>query len=172
MLDDTALSNAPRCFPRGLNIFITKTLNFLEKIPQTKLRLQWAMIKHGSFKSLVEKLVGFNDSIEGLLGRSAIDELQAIQYQTNMVLLQLNSKVGELKKLSMTFQVQSLSQHTEETLSADSKRVREKGYESIAHLAEFKSQDISPIPRDEVILLIDGNARSEVSYDCKSVWIE
>ncbi|KAL2048354.1 hypothetical protein N7G274_000265 [Stereocaulon virgatum] len=55
-----------RRFPRGTNKVLTKILKIVEKTPQAGGRLKWVMVKQEAFKATLEKLIGYNDAIEGL----------------------------------------------------------------------------------------------------------
>ena len=173
--------------PRLPNLMLQKTLRFFEKLPQTKVRLKWAMIKKDKFGSLIEKLIGYNTYIEGLLDKSAMEHLQFMQQQTYMTMLQLNSSVSKLKEISMAIQMKtaattpgngsSISFHR----SNDSPKT-DGDHANFAHLAEFKAQQISldsgppdlePIRSKEVdVGDSDDETRSEALFQSTHVWIE
>jgi len=54
-------------------------------------------------------LIGYNDALEGLPGAEAVDKLLKLQRQTYMAILQLNSKVKELKEISLAMQIQTMT---------------------------------------------------------------
>ena len=186
---DPAQVEAPfdRRFPRGTNAVLTKILNVVEKTPQVGGRLKWAMVKQEAFKATLEKLIGYNDAIEGLLDRTSIGQLHEMQHQTYMVMLQLNSKVDELKQMSMAIQVktQPLDRQTPNGLSRASTLVAGQDDEnaSLAGLVDFKARqrqveqegssvNLQPIRADAVVLKSSDSTRSEAVYFGKSVWIE
>ena len=160
---------------------LKKTLNFLERVPQAKSRLTWAMVKKDKFKALIDKLIGHNTYIEGLLDNVAMEQLQLMQQQTYMALLQLNSNVADLKKISSAMQIKTSastpSLHTSsDTSEHDSSRT------SFALLAEFKAQELSldeenlemePIESAKVQVVDPyDEIRSEGVYNSERIWIE
>ena len=160
---------------------LERTLRFLERVPQTRSRLTWAMVKKDKFKSLIDKLIGHNTYIEGLLDNVAMEQLQFMQQQTYMAILQLNSNVAELKRISLAMQIRTSastpSLHTSsDTSEHDSSRT------SFARLADFKAQQIAldeEIPEMEPIKSVkvyveesDDETRSEAVYQSKRIWIE
>ena len=57
---------------RPTSTMLEKTLDFLERPQKTMSRLKWAMVKRDKFKTLVDKLIGHNTYIEGLLDNVAM----------------------------------------------------------------------------------------------------
>lgn len=174
-------------FSRGTNTLLRKVLTILEKTPELKGRMQWAMIKQDSFKSNVEKLISYNNSIEALLDRTSIDQLRVMQHQTNMAMLQLNSKVDELKEMSLAMQMKTPSHPGDRTdrLSRASTLVaaHEDENSSFACLADFKARQqlveskdsgagLNPIKRNDITIKSPNSTRSDATYQDKSVWIE
>ena len=167
---------------RPTSTMLEKTLMFLEKVPKkTKSRLTWAMVKRDKFKTLIDKLIGHNTYIEGLLDNVAMEQLQFMQQQTYMAILQLNSNVAELKEISLAMQIRTSastpSLHTSsDTSEHDSSRT------SFARLADFKAQQIAldeepsemePIKSEKVhVEESDDESRSEAVYQSKRIWIE
>ncbi len=177
-----------RRFPKGTNTMLNKTLSFLSKAPQVPKRLHWAVLKHDKFEGLIEKLIGYNNSIEALLDSSAVQQLQSMQQLTYMAILQLNSNVDELKQISMALQVKTFGAAPSRDPTPASRESDEKisgagGHADAARLADFKARQISlenapwslePVDGSRVILQeaeID-NVRSEAVYQEKHVWIE
>ena len=163
-------------FPKSTDTLLNKTLKFLDKPSHASKRLGWAALKQEKFEGLIAKLIGYNDSIENLLERSVIDQLQFMQQQTYMAILQLNSNVAELKEISsaMSIQSQVASQSSPSSVPSQS---------SFARLADFKAQQmaldsktseaqIDPIRTSEVIIHSSDGARSEATYRSTRVWIE
>jgi HET-S-like prion-inhibition and propagation protein len=124
--------------------FLKKTLKAFNKLPQAPKRLQWAIIKHEEFQGLVEKLIGYNDAVEGLLEFGAVEQLLDVQRQTYMTVLQLNSKVDDLKQISLAMQVQKkepiYATSTSITIN-EFDSVRQKENREFADLASFKAQE-------------------------------
>jgi hypothetical protein len=130
--------------PASENSFLKKTLNAFNKLPQAPKRLHWSLIKHEEFQVLVEKLIGYNDAIESLLEIGAIEQLLDVQRQTYMTVLQLNSKVDDLKQISLAMQIQKKDPthviSTSITIN-EFDIVRQKENEEFADLASFKAQE-------------------------------
>ena len=145
------------------------------------------MIKKDKFGSLIEKLIGYNTYIEGLLDKSAMEHLQFMQQKTYMTMLQLSSSVSKLKEMSLAVQMKtaattpgngsSISLHR----SNDSPKT-DADHANFANLAEFKAKQISldsgppdlePIRRIEVdVGDSDNETRSEALFQSTHVWIE
>lgn len=167
----------------------TKKRNrFLEKTTQISRRLQWAAVKETAFSGLVEKLIGYNTLVEGLLDSAVLEQVQSMQAQTYMAILQLNSSVAELKEISKAMKVETqatvldgppmISSHGHGNNSQTG-----AGEAGFARLADFKAQQISlesevpdldPIQFEDITLqdFEDDEVRSEAKYQNKSVWIE
>lgn len=114
------------------------------KLLQVPRRLQWSLIKREQFQGLVEKLIGYNDAIEGLLEFGAVEQLLDIRRQTYMTILQLNSKVDDLKQISLAIQIQKKEPthiiSTSVTIN-EFDSVRRKENQELADLASFKAQE-------------------------------
>lgn len=166
--------------------FLKKTLNVLNKIPQAPQRLHWAMIKQDEFKGLIEKLIGYNDAIEALLEARAVDQLLYMQRQTYMSILQLHSKVIDLRDISQAMRVQTQSPSRGVVGGLDGARItteHQKDNKDLADLASFKAQQTSiehepnleePIPATEIIFRSrdEDEVRCEATFHNQSVWIE
>lgn len=176
-----------RRFPRGSKARLSKVLGILEKVPQAPARLQWATVKQKEFKDLIEKLIGYNNFFEMLLDRTAIDGLQAMQHETHMIMLQLNSKVDELKQISLAMQVktQSPSPFAQGAIPRGFTFTIDQGHEnaSFARLAEFKVQQTllengpstlerPPVNKEDIAFTDHAMPRSEAVYQGKDIWIE
>ena len=176
-----------RRFPRGTNLMLSKTLSFLQKIPEMPKRLQWAVVKREEFESLVLKLIDYNTSIEALLDRTALDQLQLMQQQTYMAMLQLNSNVIELKEMSLAMQIKTAASsqavETPAKLNSNTESDQQVNYTNFARLADFKAQQmqletepmmatLEPISRNNIILEVSDETRSEAIYQGKHIWIE
>ena len=171
-------------FPTASMSMLKKTLRFLEKSPQVPRRLQWALVKKEKLEGLIEKLIGYNASIEALLDSSAIDQLQLMQQQTYMALLQLNSNVVELKEISRAVQIESKPSTGSLELQGESTEGPTQAVGTdIARLAEFKARQlqIDAQPSDTILKPIESSAvnfddsdesRSEAFYNGENVWIE
>jgi hypothetical protein len=173
--------------PKPQNSMLEKTLKFFEKMSQTKVRLTWAMIKKDKFGSLIEKLIGYNTYIEGLLDKSAMEHLHFMQQQTYMAMLQLNSSVAELKEISMAIQLKTPNTSSGNGSINSSHRSNDSpemdgDHASFARLADFKAHqiilnsgppDIQPITSMEVdVEESEDETRSEGFYQSANVWIE
>ena len=160
---------------------LKKTLRFLERVPQMKSRLAWAMVKEDKFKALIDRLIGHNTYIEGLLDNVAMEQLQFMQQQTYMALLQLNSNVAELKELSSAIQIKTSASTPSLHISNDTSE-HDCSRTSFARLAEFKAQQIAldeetlemePIESTKVqVVESDDETRSEGIYQSERIWIE
>jgi hypothetical protein len=144
LVPDRNLPNHSRPALPAENSFLKKTLNVFNKLPQAPKRLHWSLIKQDEFQGLVEKLIGYNDAIEGLLEIGAIEQLLDIQRQTYMTVLQLNSKVDDLKQISLAMQIQKKEPthiiSTSITIN-EFDTVRQKENQEFADLASFKAQE-------------------------------
>ena len=176
-----------RRYPRGTKSVLKKVLSLTEKTPQLGRRLQWAVIKQDAFKSNVEKLIGYNDAIEALLDRKSVNELQVMQRQTYMVMLQLNSKVDELRQMSLAMHVQTqpLARPTTHSLSRAATLVTERKEENsmLASLADFKARrglveqegetvQAQVIRRDDLTFQSSSSDQSVGLYKGTPVWLE
>ena len=176
-----------RRYPRGTKSVLKKVLSLTEKTPQLGRRLQWAVIQQDAFKSNVEKLIGYNDAIEALLDRKSVNELQVIQRQTYMVMLQLNSKVDELRQMSLAMHVQTqpLARPTTHSLSRAATLVTERKEENsmLASLADFKARrglveqegetvQAQVIRRDDLTFQSSSSDQSVGLYQGTPVWLE
>ncbi len=174
-----------RRFAPTTNNFLRRTLLVAERVPEVSKRLQWAVVKHERFRDLIEKLIGYNDSMEALLDRTTIDSLHGLQQQTHLMMLQLNSRVEELTEVSLAMQIGTQTpenlanlgspMHSAVTLNQQTSNA------SLASLADFKSQQASieleksyvePVKRSEIKITTVGINRSEAVYQKKHVWIE
>ena len=166
---------------RPSSTMLERTLRFLEKVPQTRSRLTWAMVKKDKFKTLIDKLIGHNTYIEGLLDNVAMEQLQFLQQQTYMAMLQLNSNVAELKRISSAMQIRTSASTSSLHTSSDTSE-HDSSRTSFARLADFKAQQIAldeEIPEMEPIKSAkvhveesDDETRSEAVYQSKRIWIE
>jgi Prion-inhibition and propagation len=187
-----------RRFPKGTNTILTKVLGVLEKTPQVPKRLEWAIVKQKEFKGLIEKLIGYNDYMEALLDRNALDSLQSIQRETHLVMLQLNSKVNELKEISLAMQVKTQVPTPLTPMSMGIRRsftvtaAQDDENASFARLADFKAsqtiiehshkaadwsngtpvQKLKPLEKGDITFKTFGSPRCEAIYQGKHIWIE
>lgn len=174
--DSTAPTNS-----RPTSSMLKRTLMFLEKVPQTKSRLTWAMVKKDKFKTLIDKLIGHNTYIEGLLDNVAMEQLQFMQQRTYMAILQLNSNVAELKEISLAMQIRTSASTPSLHTSSDTSE-HDNSRTSFARLADFKAQQIAldeeppemePIKSTKVhVEESDNETRSEAVYQSTRIWIE
>jgi hypothetical protein len=102
------------------------------------------MLSKGSFEKLVTKLIQYNDRIESLLDRSALEDVRAMQAQSNLVLLQMTDQVDQLRILVQALHVQGgISSNGGNILLHDSSAESDAQDEgSFAALAAFKVQHL------------------------------
>lgn len=62
--------------PNKTDTLMRKTLGIFEKTKELPERLQWAMVKQKDFETLISRLIGYNDSIENLLDKVTMKDLQ------------------------------------------------------------------------------------------------
>ena len=172
-------------FPKRKDKFLSKTLSVLEKSSDIKRRLHWAMVKKDQFETMIQKLIGYNTSIEALLDSTAINQLQHMEQQIHMALLQLNSNVIELKEVSMALKVKPAAGPDQVQLQIGPFSERPpNGDVDIARLADFKATQIQvetqtsevildPIVRASIRLHgASHEYRSEALFENRPVWIE
>ncbi|KAF7512120.1 hypothetical protein GJ744_002282 [Endocarpon pusillum] len=141
-------------FSKRKDTFLHKTLSVLEKTSEIPRRLQWAAVKKDQFETMIQKLIGYNTSIEALLDSTAIDQLQHMQQQTYLALLQLNTNVIELKEVSMALKVKSATgtDLVQRQIGPLSERSRD-GEADIARLADFKATQIQVETQTSEVML-------------------
>ena len=176
-----------RRFPKATNALLSKTLNFLDRVPEAPRRLQWAAVKKDRFETVVKKLIDYNTSIEALLDNAAIDQLQSMQQHMYMAMLQLNSNVAELKEISKALQISTVVNEgiaSRPSISGPpTTQHRDVDRTNFSRLADFKAQQmrletqssfpgLDPIPTSEVSLRHSEEVRSEATYQDKQVWVE
>jgi Prion-inhibition and propagation len=163
---------------------LQQTMTTLDKAPTLSQRLQWATIDQYKFSSLVNRLIGYNDSIESLLDRTSLDALHVLQKHSHVALLQLTDKVDELMVLANAFNLQAPSQEVS-GISRSSTLVQDEAADSStsARLAAFKAEQTALEMRsiDETSFLIDYKdihinnedcARPTGKYEGNPIWIE
>ena len=166
---------------RPTSTMLERTLRFLERVPQTRSRLTWAMVKRDKFKALIDKLIGHNTYLEGLLDNVAMEQLHFMQQQTYMAILQLNSNVAELKTISSAMQIRTSTSTPSLHTSSDTSE-HDNSRTSFTRLADFKAEqialdegtpEIEPIKSAKVhVEESDDETRSEAVYQSKRIWIE
>ena len=159
-----------------------KTTAFLDKMPQLTARLQWAIVDQEKFSTLVNQLIGYNDSIESLLDRNSLDQVQVMQRQSHMAILQVTSKIDELMDLAKAFNLQALREVP--GVTQNSAAVHEEvDAETSARLAVFKAEQTGLETKriHEAALRIDlhrldiessDGHRPRAIYHNAAVWIE
>ena len=174
-------------FPTRTDVFLKKTLKFIEKSPQVAKRLRWAVIDQKKFVSLVEKLIAYNNSMEGLLDRQAVKNQQSMLHETHVFMLQLNSKIDDLSVMCSALNIKpeaapsstGVGPRRSESLSQD----YEDENRSVIRLARFKSQrlalegpsqhlHIEPLDTTEISLKSSDGTRTEAIYRGRSVLVE
>ena len=174
-------------FFRRTETFFKKTLNLIDKRSQAGQRLRWAVIDQRKFVSLVEKLIAYNDSMENFLDKQAIKNLQSMQHGTHMVMLQLNSKIDDLRILYSALDVKPQSGLSSMPVGSARSAIplqdSEDENRSVIRLAHFKlhkvalassSQplDIAPLNTTDIALRSSDRTRTEALYRGKSVIVE
>ena len=176
-----------KSFPRQTDKFLQKTLKLVERSPQATKRLRWAIIDQKKFVGLVEKLIAYNDSIESLLDRQAVKDQQFMLHEAHMVMLQLNSKIDDLRVMCSALDIKPeagfssacVGSPRSETLSQEG----EDENRSVIRLASFKSQmlalegsskplDILPLDTTEIRVKSSDGTRTEALYRGRSVLVE
>jgi hypothetical protein len=183
--------NSGHRLERCTNKSLTKTLKALEKTTEVPKRLQWATVKQDRFENLVEKLISYNNSIVSLLDRTTIQQLYELQVQSQLVMLQLSSKIDDLKQLALAMQVQTHSETRMsyglqvESTSRTSNMAADQLHDNVsfARLASFKAQQMSlelrsstenagPIDRKLINLAGTNTTRVQAFYKKEHVWVE
>ncbi len=179
-------------FPEETSGLLKKALGFAQRVPQMPKRLKWAALKKKEFGGLVEKLIGYNDAIEGLLDSSAVEQLQFMQQQTYMAMLQLNSNVAELQQISKALQVNTQAtdfnngQMPPAYAPYQYAAAKKDDQANFARMADFQAEKIKlesqpsqmvPLRASEVNIVPDPSAspsgiRSVGRYRSQPVWIE
>lgn len=163
---------------------LQRTIATLDRGPILSQRLQWAMVDQDKFSSLVNRLIGYNDSIESLLDRTSLDELQMLQKHSHVAILQLTDKVDELMVLASAFNLQAPSQEVS-GISRSSTLVQDQPADSStsARFAAFKAEQTALETRSisGTSFLIDHKnihiedadcVRPTGKYENNAIWIE
>lgn len=162
--------------PQATGDLLARTLKFFQKAPEAVKRLQWAAVSEANFASLVEKLIGYNDTVESLLDTHALQGLRFTMDQSYMAMLQLNTKVDDLKIMCSALQVPS-----EALPSYQSPRSSPEN-SGVLQLASFKAQllsvdssssaELAPLKANAVQIKTSDPVRCEAIYNGRRVWIE
>jgi len=183
------LAGSERYFQRGFSektdTLMRKTLGILERTKELPARLQWAMVKQSDFENLISKLIGYNDSIENMLDKITMKDLQTSQYQANLAMLQLNNKVDQLMDISRAMKIPSQSPVSPTMTSISQGGGAAAGYAKatadVVLLAEFKAQlnikdasneELTPLNLKSLRLGSIRANRSEAIYEGNAVWVE
>jgi len=171
--------------PNKTDTLMRKTLGIFEKTKELPERLQWAMVKQKDFETLISRLIGYNDSIENLLDKVTMKDLQISQYQTNLAMLQLNDKVDQLMDISRAMKIPSQSPVSHTMTSISQGIGAAAGYAEatadVVLLAEFKAQlnskddsneELKPLNFKSLRLGSIKANRSEAIYEGNAVWVE
>ncbi|KAF7512715.1 hypothetical protein GJ744_000282 [Endocarpon pusillum] len=168
--------------------FLERTLARLESPAKVSARLQWAMIKQDHFEKLIGQLVSYNDRIEGLLDRHALEDLRHMQQKSNLMLLQLTAQVSQLQILAGALQLSGNPEFdVRPGLSSSSTLVGSADTDQtlLASHAAFKALQLSAeigadvarkmlISREDLNIdsaLMSGSRILTTFYD-KPVWVE
>lgn len=171
--------------PNKTDTLMRKTMGILEKTKELPERLQWAMVKQKDFETLISKLIGYNDSIENLLDKVTMRNLQTSQYQTNLAMLQLNDKVEELMNITHAMEIPSQLPVSPTMILISQGTNTTAGYAEatadVVLLAEFKAQlnikndsneELKPLDPKSLRLGSMKATRTEAIYEGNAVWIE
>ncbi|KAK5062564.1 hypothetical protein LTR84_004637 [Exophiala bonariae] len=174
--------------PKNNGALLEKALKALKTAAEIPTRLQWALVKQEKFEILVEKLISYNNSIVSLLDRTTIQQIYDMQIQTQLTMLQVSSKVDDLKQLALAIQMQTHSStpaSVEIHIGSQSGPARSHTDDaaSFARLTNFKAQQINldleslndrPGPLDGELTSRDTRCatRSLALYGGQRVWIE
>jgi Prion-inhibition and propagation/Protein kinase domain len=182
---DPLLSTAgsPLKTEKDRRTMLQKTTAFLDKMPQLAARLQWAIIDQEKFSTLVNQLIGYNDSIESLLDRNSLDQVQVMQRQSHMAILQMTSKIDELMDLAKAFNLHALRSEFPGVPRSSAAAHEEVDAETSARLAVFKAEQTGLGTKriHEAALRIDRHRldiesrderRPRAIYQNAAVWIE
>jgi hypothetical protein len=166
--------------------FLRKTLAILEKPARIPASLQWTMIKEEEFESLIGKLIGYNDAVWSLLDRHAMHKLQLMQHQSNLIMLQLTEKIGELSNITAAMAIRPAPAKTP-SLSRSVTLVEEQQqdhHSTLATLATFKARQLSienSEPASDELLISDlelpepfdkSDSSALFDYKGRKVWVE
>ena len=174
--------------PPQRSTLLAKALKALEKTAQVPTRLEWALVKQDKFEDLVGKLISYNDSMVSLLDRTTIQQLFEIQMQSQLAMLQLSSKVDELKQLALANQIQTRdSLPASLSIQAGSLAMMTQDQPddvaNFAGLASFKAQQMSLdlessagtvrlIDQELIKVTSTSTTRPLAIYQEQNVWIE
>ena len=132
-------------------LLLERALSLASKPSRATSRLQWAMVKQDVFKNLVDKLIAFNDSMESFLDRDALQEIRALQIQSNMMLLQVTNDVSQLRLLVEAFNIRQPIKHVADGASVSPGLTLQIQSEDItASLARFKA-DAATVERQTLL---------------------
>lgn len=158
---------------------LTKALQIFEKAGQVPARLSWAVLKQDRFEHLVERLISYNDSIVSFLDRAVIDRLFEMQQSSQLIMLQMSSKLDELERLSRA--VHFMAPKTEDIVLGLENTATDM---SFAGLVSFKvnqtsielessTENMQPLDRISVQLASDNRTRTQATYkETQQVWVE
>ncbi|KAK5163507.1 uncharacterized protein LTR77_010689 [Saxophila tyrrhenica] len=167
---------------------LQKIISFWKRSGRVVGRVEWAMLKKGSFEDLVTTLISYNDRIESLLDRKSLDDVRTMQVRSNLMLLQVTDKIDALHTLVDAIRVgREEPGNATDDLSRASTLVEpeETGKAALISLAEFKmhrlrmelllpTAESQLIPIDSVTLKgppsLTGRQRGMLSS--KPVWLE
>ena len=119
-----------------------RALSLASRPSRATSRLQWAMVKQDLFKGLINKLIAFNDRMESFLDRNALEEIRALQLQSNMMLLQVTNDVSQLRLLVEAFNIREPIIQFANKAAAVSPRLalQAQSEDTTASLARFKAE--------------------------------
>jgi hypothetical protein len=170
---------------------LCRALEKLHTLPRRGFRrLEWASVDKEKLESSIKKLIGLNDTLEGLLSGKQMDTLVEDQRQMFLKVLQLHNKVDDLKAYAAAMRVEpALSSSNVPRLDDNGQSQGGASGQDFADLADFKASipkidtreerdkilaEIQPVRRNQVTFSkrTEGSSRSEGSYKNRPVWIE
>lgn len=122
---------------------LQRVIAISDKPSRVPSRLQWAMIKKDSFKTLVNRLIEYNDRIESFLDRNTLKDVHAMQLQSNIMLIQLTNEVAQLRLLSDAFKISRQVKGHDADQSSKGQKIAsqvEQIESTAVELAQFKAE--------------------------------
>ena len=122
-------------------LLLEQALSQASKPSRATSRLQWVIVKQEVFKDLIDKLIAFNDRMEFFLNRDALQEIRALQIQSNMMLLQVTNDVSQLRLLVEAFNIRQPIHHfTDRASVSPGLTLQVQSKDITASLARFKAE--------------------------------
>ena len=127
--------------PKSMNsAFLQKTLAIWEKGGRTATKIEWSMIGRAGFERLVTRLIQYNDRMESMLDREALETVRSQQAQSNLMLLQVTNQVSQIHALIQALHLSSTV--VSEDMGEALKQSLNGENHDLVSLAVFKSHHI------------------------------